>query len=176
MPNWTSNSIRIDGTESDIKAFLETVKSQDEIFDFNRIIPMPELLKHTGSGNRTIDGQSITAWYVINDKDQFPGDDGVRRFTPAEEAILKEIGHSDWYSWSFDNWGTKWNACRTELAECVFAEPSYVEIRFDTAWSAPLPVFHEMFEAFPKLSFICSWQNEDESCRYSLECDPAETV
>ncbi len=49
MPNWTSNSIRIDGTETDIRAFLETVKWEDEIFDFNRIVPMPELLKHTGS-------------------------------------------------------------------------------------------------------------------------------
>lgn len=50
MPNWTSNSIRIEGAEADIRAFLDVVKSQDQLFDFNRIIPMPELLMHTGSG------------------------------------------------------------------------------------------------------------------------------
>ena len=56
MPNWTSNTIHIDGSEADIRAFLEAVKWEDEIFDFNRIIPMPALLKHTGSANRTING------------------------------------------------------------------------------------------------------------------------
>jgi hypothetical protein len=174
MPNWTSNSIRVDGSETDIRAFLEAVKWEDEIFDFNRIVPMPALLKHTGSGHRTIDGESVTAWYVINPDEPLAEDDNVRRFTPEEEAALKEIGYSDWYHWSFDNWGTKWNACHTELAECVFTEPCYVEIRFDTAWSVPLPVFHEMFVMFPKLSFTCSWQNEGETCRYTLEDDAAE--
>jgi hypothetical protein len=171
MPNWTSNTIRIDGAEADIRAFLEAVKWEDEIFDFNRIIPMPELLKYTSTGNRTINGTAVTSWYVINPEDPIPGDDGVRLFTPEEEATLKEIGYSDWYHWSFDNWGTKWGACRAELTECVFTVPCYAEIRFDTAWAAPLPILHKMIEMFPKLSFVCNWQNEGESCRYSLESD-----
>ncbi len=101
MPNWTSNTIHIYGAEADIRAFLEAVKWEDEIFDFNRIIPMPALLKHTGSGNRTINGTVVTSWYVINPEDPIPGDDDVRVLTPDEEAALKEIGHSDWYSWAF---------------------------------------------------------------------------
>jgi len=176
MPNWTSNSIRIDGSESDIRAFLEAVKWEDEIFDFNRIVPMPELLKHTGSGNRMIDGEPVTAWYVVNPDAPLAEDDTIRRFTSEEEAALKEIGYTDWYHWSCDNWGTKWNACHTELAECVFTEPAYAEIRFDTAWSVPLPVFHAMIEMFPKLSFTCNWQNEGEDYRYSLECDVVEAA
>ena len=81
--------------------------------------------------------------------------------------------HHDWYSWRNANWGTKWNACHSEIADACINH-SYVEIRFDTAWDAPLPVFFRMFELFPKLSFTCSWQYEDQ-CIYSI-ADEAEAA
>ena len=81
MPNWTSNTIRVEGSETDLRAFLEQVKSQDEIFDFNRIIPIPEILKHTGSGSCTLDGEDVRSWYVTDPKNTLPCEGGVRRFT-----------------------------------------------------------------------------------------------
>jgi Ferredoxin-like domain in Api92-like protein len=172
MPNWTSNIIRAEGDEDDILAFLDAVKSPDEIFDFNRIIPMPEILNHTGSENRTIAGKDVTSWYVINKGDPVLGDDGVRLFTRKEKALLKRIGHNDWYSWCNTNWGTKWNACHTEISEqCL--NNSFVEIRFDTAWGEPQPILRRMIEMFPKLSFTCSWQYEDEQdLWHSIETQP----
>lgn len=69
----------------------------------------------------------------------------------AQEALkaYTECGHADWYSWSCDNWGTKWNAysyqdCSTE--EGIF------EFQFDTAWSPPEPIFHKWAEMFPALN------------------------
>jgi hypothetical protein len=169
MPNWTFNSLHVEGTEADLRAFLEAVKWQDEIFDFNRIIPMPELLKHTGSGRRTIDGEQVDEWYVIGNQPNLISDDkAVRRFTPDEEATLKVIGHSNWYDWSIANWGTKWNACDAELDDDCIAE-GYIEIRFTTAWEAPVPVFEKMFAMFPKLSFDCCWQDEAEDELHCLE-------
>jgi hypothetical protein len=169
MPNWTSNTIRIEGAEADLRAFLEAVKWQNEIFDFNRIIPMPELLKHTGSGNRTIKGREVHEWYVIGHESALLTDDkSVRLFTPEEEATLKQIGHRSWYTWCYENWGTKWNACRAELAEDC-AKEGHVEIRFDTAWAAPMPVIEKIFEMFPKLSFLFSWENEGECERHTIE-------
>ena len=172
MPDWTSNTIRVEGDETDIAAFLDAVKWQDQIFDFNRIIAMPETLKHTASGRRTIDGEEVTSWYIVNPEDQFLGE--VRLFTADEEAALRDIGHRDWHSWSVANWGTKWNACRAEITEACLNH-SYLEIRFATAWSAPVPVFHRMFEMFPNLSFTCTCQHEGDSCRYSIE-RPAEAA
>jgi hypothetical protein len=153
MPNWTSNTLRAEGDQKDLRAFLDAVKWQDEIFDFNRIVPMPEILKHTRSGFHTIDGEEVTSWYILDDKELLPSGDHIRRFTPEEEAILKDIGHTDWYSWSYANWGTKWNACHSEIAEDCAAN-GYIEIRFDTAWAPPLPVFHKR-----KLSLLRSPQN-----------------
>jgi hypothetical protein len=52
MPNWTSNTIYVTGKPADLRAFLEAVKWQDEVFDFNRLVPMPELPHSTAfSGN-----------------------------------------------------------------------------------------------------------------------------
>lgn len=179
MPNWTSNRVYIEGEPTDIREFLEAVKWQDELFDFNRIIPRPEILNHTGSGMHEIDGKKVESWYIVKawHKD-FPGQkEEVRLFTPEEEAELAGIGHRDWYSWSKENWGTKWNACHVEIEDS--GEHGYLEITFDTAWSAPVPVLQTMVEMFPKLSFTCEWRYEDESpYRHSLddEADGIELV
>lgn len=166
MPNWTFNTITATGEEDDIRAFIETVKWQDQIFDFHRLIPMPALLKHTGCGQRTIEGKPVTCWYVINPDDPCPGEDGVRLFTPEEEAELAQIGSRHWYDWAIDHWGTKWNAVRAEESD---RGPGFVFLRFETAWSPPLPVFEAMFERFPRVTFECTWQDECESVIHGME-------
>jgi hypothetical protein len=163
MPNWTSSRIYVEGEAADIRAFLEAVKWEDELFDFNCIIPMPEILKHTGSGPREIDGKEVESWYIVKHAkyDPPPEPEVVRLFTPEEEAELKVIGHRDWYSWSVQNWGTKWNACRTEIDDN--SDHGYAEITFETAWDAPVPVFQKMVTMFSALTFNCQWRHEDES-------------
>lgn len=152
MPNWVSNTICVEGGKANLKAFLEAVKGTATIFDFNRIIPMPELLKHTGCGRRTIDGTAYCSWYQLDD-------DNGRPFTSAEEAVLEEIGHRDWYSWAWVNWGTKWNAKHAQISVNRPAQ-GHIEITFETAWSPPIPVIAKMVEMFPALSFNFSSQEE----------------
>jgi len=168
MPNWTANTIRALGTPQNLRAFLEAVKWEDKVFDFNRIIPMPELLRHTGKGLRIIDGERVETWYVNHHTEELPKPEHVRRFTAEEEAVLEAIGHRDWYGWSCDNWDTKWNASHPEIDETDIAG-GHVEIRFETAWAAPMPVFQKMFELFPDISFVCVWKHEDERKRHSLK-------
>ena len=44
MPNWTTNEVRFTFDMSHQKQkFLDFVKSDDNPFDFNKIIPMPEV-------------------------------------------------------------------------------------------------------------------------------------
>jgi hypothetical protein len=171
MPNWTSNRIRAEGEPADLKAFLEAIKGDDTVFDFNRIIPMPPLLRHTGAGHRIIGGKSVASWYIIHDADPLPSDEQVRLFTPEEEAELKLIGHSDWYGWSVVNWGTKWDADRPEIEDTSCIQAGTVEITFRTAWDAPIPVFRTMIRLFPKLSFQCQWCHEDENHTHTLDID-----
>ena len=165
MPNWTVNTIRALGTPQDLRAFLEALKWEDKVFDFNRIIPMPELLEHTA---KDLLGQRVKSRYVIDTTVDGPLEKNIRPFTEDEEAVLKSIGHSNWYDWSVEHWGTKWNACYSEIDETGSAS-GYVEIRFETAWAAPVPVFQRMFELFPQISFVCVWKHEGERKRHSLK-------
>lgn len=42
---------------------------------------------------------------------------------------LRKHGYTNWYDWSCDKWGTKWNACETYGSGTSFT--------FDTAWCTP---------------------------------------
>src|SRR5437660_1139905 len=92
----------------------------DQLFDFGCIIPMPQLLRHTASGIPKFGDEEHRTWFVIN-PDLPPGGPGYeqnqRPFTDDEKAALARIGADSWYSWSVNNWDTKWNACRTEIED-----------------------------------------------------------
>ena len=100
MPNWTYNTVQFVGkTEDSVKQLKDLLKSKDNDFDFNNVIPMPQ---HIFQGNL---GQ--------------------------EER--EKHGANNWYDWSIMNWGTKWNACNTE----VELNKNVLNYTFETAWDAP---------------------------------------
>jgi hypothetical protein len=167
MPNWTLNTIRADGPEADLRTFLDAIKGDKDPIDFERIIPMPPLLRHTASGSHEFDGLKVSTWFVENPDAPF-NERRQRAFTPEEEAALKDLGFTDWYHWSVHHWGTKWNACHPEIIEGD-AAAGYVEIRFDTAWGPPMPVFQKLIELFPQLTLNFDWIDECETVIWSLE-------
>lgn len=63
-------------------------------------------------------------------------------YTAIKNAIA--YGHTDWYSWSRDKWGTKWNAYDFEKRKSN-------QIVFHTAWSPSYPVTKKLSELFPTL-------------------------
>ena len=62
-------------------------------------------------------------------------------------------GSDNWYDWSIDNWGTKWNAC--------YSDVSGNTLDFETAWSAPHPVIAKLAELFPDVRFVHEFADED---------------
>ena len=42
MPNWTYNTVVFEGNEKQLKTLKTMLKSKDNEFDFNNIIPMPK--------------------------------------------------------------------------------------------------------------------------------------
>lgn len=56
-----------------------------------------------------------------------------------------KYGKNNWYDWSNENWGTKWNSCDTELNGNCYS--------FWTAWSPCSPVIEKLAEMFPDASF-----------------------
>ena len=182
MPNYVKNKVRFNGSDNDIKTMLEAIKS-DELgigtIDFNKVIPMPEDLM-IESGSRTTTGLKMVDSYIKENNlrgllskatanelklelnkhtSELPEDEQSTWEIGVKSAVnILKYGYPNWYDWSCDNWGTKWNACG--YSEGIdYSENEYLE--FDTAWSAPIPVLVKLSEMFPKIEFQHKWADED---------------
>lgn len=129
MPNHVTHKFTIEGTEEDIKKFIDECFDKEGQFDFNILIPMPEILKNTISGNTS---EMQTEEYKVKEKE-----------------ALDTTGHNNWYNWRLEHWGTKWNAYSTHYEN----HGKIIQLEFDTAWSCPEPIFKALLENFPTLTF-----------------------
>jgi hypothetical protein len=65
-----------------------------------------------------------------------------------EDRVRGSTNH--WYDWNNRNWGTKWEACDSEITSESEGSVTY---GFRTAWAPPEPVFREMVRQHPGLDF-----------------------
>lgn len=65
----------------------------------------------------------------------------------------RKYGKNNWYDWSIENWGCKWNASMS----CSFAGG----VVFETPWDSPIPVFKKLTELFPKVDMEMTYADED---------------
>lgn len=148
MPNWCENDLIIYADEPTITAIAELLKSDDSAFDFDRVIPMPEVFKNLHSGMTTIDGKRYEFWREAEV-------DGEIVCTGVEDeeikAWKKTYGIAGWYDWCCSNWGTKWNA--GSEAEVIVSD-GRLEAHFSTAWSPPTPVIEALIAKFPDVA-VC---------------------
>ena len=63
-------------------------------------------------------------------------------------------GKVSWYSWNTENWGTKWNAYDVDRR-------SETDLKFETAWSHPVPVVKALSEKFPNVDIRVRYADED---------------
>ena len=122
MPNWTENDVTFvcktkEGAEH-LKLLLE---SKREKFDFNNIIPMPIELQGTVSGSEN----SKPDWQIEQSKE-----------------LIEKYGLDNWYSWSIDKWGTKWNAVESKISQTE----NVLTYSFNTAWDAPRQIVETLRE------------------------------
>ena len=134
MPNWCNNRLQITGPNKIIDKIERIVKEEDNqpgLLNYFR--PMPE---------------------ELSDSEKYPADGSER------PALVKKYGHSSWYDWAVNNWGTKWELCeffgveRIELKEQNEGE-STIEFGFDSAWAPPI-------------NALAHWLEQNEECQATL--------
>ncbi|OAN76742.1 hypothetical protein A8B82_15215 [Sulfitobacter sp. EhC04] len=130
---------------------LDALKGNGDV-DFNALIPMPKILKHTASGSRDFDGVKHKNWFIENPEAPFR-DQVKRAFTDEEIQVLQQIGFSSWYDWSIEKWGVKWNAYAINRTE--------TDVTFQTAWSSPKEVFEALSGRFPDEEIRVEFADED---------------
>jgi hypothetical protein len=152
------------------------------IFDFNTVIPMPSIIKHSESSSTVDDGLAVMGSKIAGRKLEeyliYPWVkeagvttiEGVRRLlverSPnclakamvAMEAY-RQTGSLSWYDWANANWGTKWN-CGEFGISCDRA--GLLNFVFDTAWSPPMPVLEKLLEMRPTLRIKATGRDESE--------------
>ena len=114
----------------------------------NYLNPMPEVLKNTTA-------------------------DGSKR-----EDLIKQTGHSDWYGWCTDNWGTKWEVSADwsdPVVEDMGDGESQLNWGFDSAWSPPIGAYEtflhknddvSIYATYyePGCDFMGVWDSGDDRC------------
>ena len=108
MPNSCYNTIKItEATPETIEQIKQDLNSNERAIDFNNIIPMP------------------------------PDSDTFCAKKPLGDEELKKYGKNNWFDWSCENWGTKWNCWDSSyngngVWECT------------TAYAPPIPIIDKI--------------------------------
>lgn len=63
----------------------------------------------------------------------------------------------DWYKWSIQHWGTKWNAY--EIKEWEYYS-DFQTIHYQTAWNPPAAFFVYVSKLYPLLTFLNEYADE----------------
>jgi hypothetical protein len=155
MPNWCDNQVSITGPNSVINKIEKIVNEEKDTEGLLQFMyPMPQELKDT-----TADGSE-------------------------NKEMIKKYGHSDWYSWATDNWGTKWDinefygVDRQEISD----DESTISFAFQSAWAPPTGAYQEFVDKHPVsleaiyyeggCDFMGIWDNGDDRCYTISEAAP----
>jgi hypothetical protein len=153
MPNWIINRLVVKGNPGHISDFLAAIESERQAFDFERIMPIPEAIRHVGL---------LFSPDILSPQPRYSIDETHWRPLTVEEATeLETVGYRSCRDWCAANWGTDRNAFDVELNGST-TDLGYVIINFETAWSPPVPILERLQEMFPDIAFCCEWFAEDE--------------
>lgn len=177
MPNWAYNNVFADDpvARNIIKTYcLDSYGN----FTFNKLIPMPEVLRVIASPVRFITGpddpllkdRKLDSRYAHLQKEglfviKINAAAAATGFITKEfaEKLNEQYGACDWYDWATKNWGTKWDACNSSCD----SDGTY---RFETAWCEPYKFICKLAEKVPANSSI-GWITTYEdggSCEFSI--------
>jgi hypothetical protein len=131
MPNWCENKLQIKGKAKQVSQLLELIKTEDDGFDFNKVIPYPEKYKLLDAA--ADDWEKIYEGIPWGERPPRPND-GY---------------NSGGYDWCIANWGTKWSASDVIIRKTTRG----ATIDFTSPWSPPTPVVLELSKMFPECIF-----------------------
>ena len=63
MPNYCTNYLTIEGNRNTMETIIELVKSEENVFDFEKIVPMPDYIYRGGVGPEEREIYGENNWY-----------------------------------------------------------------------------------------------------------------
>lgn len=132
--------------------------------DFKKIVEMPESLNVdstslgdmglailTGVAERYISFEETKKRFdEMSEEDQ----EKCLELGKIYKSNLEKYGHTTWYDWCRERWGTKWNAYSCEKVD----ENTFL---FETAWSGVPHLIQQMSDKFPAVKIEYRYSDED---------------
>ena len=161
MPNWTCNTITIEGSKDSLNKFIaDAVERNPECRDkedkpqysLSSWIPTPETFRKWDTTNHP-DGQGLKVgdkWYDgLGDHNQLVTEELIEEFKKATEEQREKYGVVGWYDYNRKTFGCKWDS------EVFIDAVTDTEIRLstDTPWSAPENWLRTISAKYPGLTF-----------------------
>ena len=176
MPNWVMNELTcIFPNAESCNAFKEKV---DEKNFYHSFFPMPEILRDTQSPD--IDADKLIAEYnketnstatglteIINAN--HPWLSRMAKQALINQQALLETGYSEWYKWSLDNWGVKWDASNLKIKE--LSDFHTIIYTFDSPWGTPEHFVIELSKLYPDATFEMVSGSIENDTHYEFTCD-----
>ena len=174
MPNWVMNELTcIFQTQEEYNVFKEKINLEGL---FNSFIPMPEILDGTQSPN--INVEKLILEYNKETKSTSMGLTEIiisnhPRYSDLAKNALKnqqafiETGYHDWYTWSLDNWGVKWDAVRPTVKFDLLT----ITLCFDSPWGCPEHFVRELSKLYPNATFEMVSGSIENDCHYEFTCE-----
>lgn len=151
MPNWCNNTFEVVGPKEKIQEFKTFLDEKDGKDWFDFFLPCPQELKDVGNVS----------------------------FDHTNEQLVEKYGYADWYSWSVDNWGCKWNCDANDWEVSEYSEDEEsLTFWFDSPWGPPIALYRWIYDNTDfnvwgnyheeGMCFVGRFENgDDESYEYS---------
>ena len=163
MPNYVKNILSFDGDPVQVDRLFSSIKGENGLMDFNKLIPMPSELE-IESGSRTAAGfkkymafLAVTGLHTEMEPAYLAAHPEIDReeWDLGKQAYqnIQKYGCPTWYEWRIQNWGTKWNASGAEVLDG--------RLSFLTAWNAPKQILEKLSQMFPSITIHHVWADED---------------
>lgn len=152
MPNWCENEVKLYGDVETIKTLKAQLESDETVFDFNKVLPIPEALKNVCVGAVTVERagepRRVDTWREV--------DGDVIALDKTE--LIAQYGAVSARDWCINNWGTKWNTSEVAVEE----GEDYLHYYFDTAWCPPTGICTALRKQFPDLHISWFYREDGE--------------
>lgn len=175
MPNWHTNAIAMH--KDNVSLFV----NDDGEVDFTKLKPMPkELMVPAGTlehdaklslKHDTLEEFNENRYNIAGRKMpemKFPfklmKETLLETYADLQELgrkyqqNMEKYGATNWYDWCVNNWGCKWNACRTN----VDTRGDIAIVTFQTAWAPPIKtLFTSVLEKTEHPHYVLEDYDED---------------
>lgn len=157
MPNW------VHVTVSANKKVLEDIINEKGEITFEKVSPMPQEMKKRGTHLQIMTQDQIDQQWKEYEEQKAEGKlqhdlgypHGVGVTQEEHDKMMHNYGVDNWYDWSVEYWGCKWDASSDETWEDA---EHYVS--FSTAWSHPEAFMETLSKKHPEELIEVEWEEE----------------